>query len=46
MRLLVWDVLFLPGYKADVQSWVEESKEKEIAVSDKFVSNPAGSDRV
>ena len=46
MCLLMWDVLFLPGKKADVQSCVEESKEKEIVVSDKSVSNPAGSDRV
>lgn len=46
MHLLEWAILILPVYEADVQSRVGESKEKELAVSDKLVSNPAGSDGV
>lgn len=42
----MWDVIFLLGYKVDVQFWVEESKEKEIVVSDKFVLSLIGSDGV
>lgn len=46
MHLLKWDILILPMYKADVQSRIGGSKEKELAISDIFVSNPAGSDGV
>lgn len=44
MHLLKWDILILPVNKADVQSRVGESKEKELVISDKLVSNLARND--